>query len=85
MSKALRIAALAAGCGLALTGVAFAQAPAPSSSVREACMSSAQSLCPTEVAAHDRDAVRACLRKNLDKATPACQAAVKTAQPAPAH
>jgi hypothetical protein len=64
---------------IAASAPALAQTPnAPSP--RQACMSSVITLCPTEAAARDRDAVRACLIKNLTKATPECQAAVKAAQ-----
>ena len=80
MSYPIRIAALSA-CLLGFAGAAGAQ-PAPMSAVREACMSSIQTLCPTEVAAMDRPAIRACLIKNIDKATPECQAAVKAAKAA---
>lgn len=66
-------------------GMALAQTPAPTpaappaaqASVREACMSSIMSLCPSEALSGDRTAVRACLIKNLDKTSPDCQAAVK--------
>jgi hypothetical protein len=81
MSYPIRIAALSAACLLNFAGAAGAQ-PAPNSAVREACMTSIQTLCPTEVAAMDRTAIRACLIKNITKATPECQAAVKAAQAA---
>jgi len=81
LSYPIRIAALSAGCLLGLASAAGAQ-PAPSSSVREACMTSIQTLCPTEVAAMDRTAIRACLIANIAKATAECQAAVKAAQAA---
>jgi hypothetical protein len=88
MLKSTSLAAVAALSLFALAGSTQAQpaptpAPTPAMShVREACMSSMQTLCPTEVAAMDRAAVRACLIKNIDKATPACQTAVKDAQAA---
>jgi hypothetical protein len=81
MSYPIRIAALSAACLLGFAGGAAAQ-PAPSNGVREACMTSMQTLCPTEVAAMDRPAIRACMMKNIDKATPECQAAVKAARAA---
>jgi hypothetical protein len=81
MSYPIRIAALSAACLLTFAGAAGAQ-PAPNSAVREACMTSIQTLCPTEVAAMDRTAIRACLIKNISKATPECQSAVKAAQAA---
>ncbi len=66
--------ALAAAAGPALAQTTAAPSP------RQACMSSVMTLCPTEAAARDRDAVRACLLKNLSKASPECQDAVKAAQ-----
>ena len=60
MSYPVRIAALSAACLLGFASAASAQ-PAPSNGVREACMSSMQTLCPTEVAAMDRTAIRACM------------------------
>ena len=78
MSYPLRIAGLAAACLMTFASAATAQA-APNSAVREACKSSIQTLCPAELAAMDRSAVRACLIKNINKAAPACQAAVKAA------
>jgi hypothetical protein len=64
---------------LLAASAAGAQTAAPSSP-RQACRSSATSLCHDEVAARDRAAVRACLIKNFDKVTPECQAAMKAAQ-----
>ena len=81
MSYPVRIGALSAACLLGLAGAASAQ-PAPSPAVREACMSSIQTLCPAEMQAMDRPAIRACLIKNISKASPECQAAVKAAQAA---
>ena len=81
MSYPIRIAALSAACLLSVAGAAGAQ-PAPNPAVREACKTSIQTLCPTELAAMDRPAIRACLIRNITKATPECQAAVKTAQAA---
>ncbi len=69
--SALALAAAVASPGLAQT---------PAQSPREACRSSAISLCPTEAMSGDIPGVRACLMKNLAKATPECQAAVKAVQ-----
>jgi hypothetical protein len=67
-----------AALSLACAAAAQAQSPAPSTpSPRMACRASANSLCPDEVKARDRTAVRACLIKNFDKVTPDCQAAMK--------
>ena len=55
-------------------------AQTPAQSPREACRSSAISLCPTEAMSGDMPGVRACLMKNIAKASPECQAAVKAAQ-----
>ena len=63
---------------LLAAGVAGAQTPPPSP--RQACRSSAMSLCRSEALRRDRDAVRACLIKNFDKVAPECQAAMKAAQ-----
>ena len=52
--------------------------PAPASP-RQACMSSALSLCPAEAATRDRPAMRACLMKNWDKVAPDCRTAIKAA------
>ena len=51
-------------------------ANAQSDAIRAACQSSVHALCPKEVAAFDRTAARACLIKNIAKATPACRDAV---------
>jgi hypothetical protein len=64
---------------LLVAGAAGAQTAAPPSP-RQACRSSAESLCPTEAKARDRTAIRACLIKNFDKVTPECQAAMKAVQ-----
>jgi len=66
---------------LAMAGAAVAQgAPTP----REACRSSVMTLCPAEMKAMDRSAIKACLIKNFDKATPECQTALKAAAAAKA-
>ncbi len=67
MATGLIAAALAAG-------LVQAQ-PAPNA--REACRSSALSLCADEVKSRDRAAIRACLIRNFAKTTPDCQAAMK--------
>ena len=45
--------------------------------VRQACMPSARSLCATQVAARDRQAVKMCLLTNLDKVEPQCREAIQ--------
>jgi hypothetical protein len=59
-----------------------AQAQTAPQSPRQACMASAKALCPNEVAAMDRQAVKLCLWKNLDKVSPECRDAVKAARAA---
>ncbi len=49
----------------------------PAPDTRQACRSSALTLCRDEVKAGDRSAIRACLIRNFDKTTPECQAAMK--------
>jgi hypothetical protein len=75
----MRFQHFVSGAALALAvASAEAQTPPPSTlSPRMACRASANSLCPDEVKARDRVAVRACLIKNFDKVTPDCQAAMK--------
>lgn len=75
----LLLAASAAGAQTAGAQTAGAQTAAPPSP-RQACRSSAESLCPAEVKVRDRAGVRACLIKNFDKVTPECQTAMKAAQ-----
>ncbi len=65
---------------LSAAAQALAQTPPPSTSTRQACRSSALSLCHAEAMSGDRVAVRACMIKNFDKATPECQAAMRAAQ-----
>jgi hypothetical protein len=65
---------------LSVASQVLAQTPPPSTSTRQACRSSAMSLCRTEALSGDRAAVRACMIKNFDKATPECQIAMKAAQ-----
>lgn len=50
--------------------------------VRDACMADIRKLCSAQMAAMDRDAVRACLRANIANTSPECQAAVKAQQAA---
>lgn len=71
---------LLATFALAATIASPALAQTPAQSPREACRSSAISLCPTEAMSGDMPGVRACLMKNIAKASPECQAAVKAAQ-----
>jgi len=74
MSKTTVLAAVLCVASLATaSGVAAQGAP----NVRQACMSSIVTLCPDELKAKDRPAIRACLIKNFDKTTPDCQAAMK--------
>ena len=49
-------------------------------SARQACRSSAMSLCRTEVRAGDRSSIKACLIRNFDQVTPDCQTAMKAMQ-----
>ena len=46
-------------------------------SVREACMADIQKFCSPELATFSRDKVRACLIRNIQKASPGCKAAAK--------
>jgi len=68
------VIALAAG---AVSTQVLGQTIAQRLAARDACMASAKLLCPTQAAARDRDGVKACLVKNLDKVTPACATALK--------
>ena len=82
------IPVLAIACMALVAGTASAQTFAQTAAARLACVASVKTLCPTQFAAHDRDAARACLLKNLSKASPDCVAAVKAAgfdKPAPGH
>jgi hypothetical protein len=63
-----------------VSAAAWADPPSP----QQACQSSARQLCPKEVAAMDRQAAKACLLKNLAKATPECRAAIAARMPKPA-
>lgn len=46
-------------------------------SVREACMADIQKFCSPELATFSRDKVRACLIRNIQKASPGCKEAAK--------
>ncbi len=62
--------------------VASGQTMAQMATVRQACLPSAQRLCPIPLAARDRDGVKACLLKNLDQVSAPCAAALKAIQAA---
>lgn len=51
-------------------------------SVRDACMPDIKKFCSAQMAAMDRDGVRACLRANASNASPECQTAMKAQQAA---
>ncbi len=76
MLRRKRLAGLITLTMLAPAGGALAQ-NAPPPNPRQACRSSAISLCHPEISAHDMAGVRACLVRNFDKVTPDCQAAMK--------
>jgi hypothetical protein len=65
--------------GLLLAGAAVADT-APPRAPKIACRTSVLQLCPAEAISGDRQKMRVCLLKNLDKATTECQASVKAAQ-----
>ena len=46
-------------------------------SVREACMADIQKFCSPELATFNRDKVRACLIRNIQKTSPGCKVAAK--------
>jgi hypothetical protein len=60
-----------------VAAIAAGGANAQTDAIRAACQSSVRALCPKEVAAMDRTAARACLVRNIAKATPACRDAVQ--------
>ncbi len=63
---------------LATSGLLFSAAPLlAQDSVRNACMPDIRKYCSAELATFSRDKVRACLIKNIEKTTPACQEAAK--------
>jgi hypothetical protein len=77
MSKAMNI--------WAATAMMLTAAPlAAQDNVREACMPDIRNLCAAEMATFDRDKVRACLIENIQKTSPACQAAAKARRDAEA-
>jgi hypothetical protein len=73
---AIHRSVFAALLATAVAGFAGGAANAQSDAVRAACQPSVHALCPKEVAAMDRTAARACLIKNIAKATPGCRDAV---------
>lgn len=52
--------------------------------VREACMADIRKFCSAELMTFDREKVRACLRTNIKKTSPACRAAAKARRDAEA-
>ena len=63
-----------------LSGLAT-QVAAESAAARLACTPSVFLLCPAAAAAGDREAAKACLLKNLARASRRCQAAVAAEPP----
>jgi hypothetical protein len=55
---------------------------AESASARAACIASVFQLCPAAAASGNREAAKSCLLKNLARASPKCQAAVRAEPPA---
>lgn len=77
----MRIVCLLVGTAM----VALATSPAVAQDkVREACMADLRKYCSTELMTFDREKVRACLRTNIKKTSPACRAAVKARRDAEA-
>ncbi len=77
----MRARVVIAGCLTAASLSAWgAGAQTAPEAAREACRSSAISLCPSEAMSGDRARVRACLVRNIAKAAPQCQAAVNAAR-----
>ena len=72
-----RLSALAAVFALASAPMAMAQTP-----VREACKADIEKFCASEMAAKDRDAVRACMKANYDKLSPDCKTAIQASMSA---
>jgi hypothetical protein len=66
--------ALALALLVALGGVSHAGEPREA---RRACISSVFKLCPVAALAGDHAGAKACLLRNLEKATPQCQVAVR--------
>jgi hypothetical protein len=58
-------------------------AGAETAAQRAACTPSVLVLCPGAAAAGDREAAKACLLKNLARASRRCQAAVRAGDPTP--
>lgn len=73
-------ALLSASLSVFLASAAAADPAAPPRPASIACRASAIQLCPFEAATGDRQKVKVCLLKNLDKASAECQAAVKAAR-----
>jgi hypothetical protein len=71
-----RTAALALTVMVAFGDVSFA---AETPEARKACVSSVFRLCPLAALRGDRAAAKTCLLRNLERATPECQAAVRLA------
>jgi hypothetical protein len=69
-----RSMALALTLMVALGEASFAREPPEA---RTACVSSVFKLCPSAALRGDHAAAKTCLLRNLEKATPECQAAVK--------
>ncbi|HWA61190.1 MAG TPA: hypothetical protein VG939_07435 [Caulobacteraceae bacterium] len=68
---------------LALAGALLAWSAAHAADdPRKVCVASVVRLCPGAALTHNEKAAKVCLLKNLDKASPDCQAAVKAAQAA---
>ncbi len=79
-----RLSACALALSLSALSLAGAAAAQGASDPRIACRSSVMTLCPEEMKTMDRSAIKACLIRNVDKATPECQAALKAAAAAKA-
>jgi hypothetical protein len=71
MRTALRIIAAVLVFGAA------SDAAAESAAARAACVGSVFHLCPAAAAVGDREGAKSCLLKNLARASPRCQAAVR--------
>ncbi len=56
---------------------AFAPASEPTAAARAACTPSVLRLCPDAALTGNREGAKRCLLRNLQKASPSCQAAVK--------
>lgn len=60
-----------------MSGLALLAAAPVHANVREACMADIQKFCSSELATFSRDKVRACLIRNIQKASPDCKEAAK--------